>query len=270
MGAALDKTGLDQRKKVLQIIERNGRGHIGSAFSIMEIIHVLYDRILRFDARNPTWSDRDRFVLSKGHGCLALYIQLAEKHFFPESELWKVSEDGAILGGHPEYGLVPGVEASTGSLGHGLSIGVGIALSAKMDKKDFKTYVLIGDGECNEGAIWEAALSASKHQLSNLTVLLDYNKFQCYGPTKTVLDLEPLAEKWRSFGFCVEEVDGHDPDAIFDILKRIPFGENKPNLVICHTTKGKGVAEIENNPDWHHKSRLPADEAKRLYHLLEG
>lgn len=270
METRLDAIGIHQRKQILKILQRSGRGHIGSAFSILEIVRVLYDDILSYDPKNPAWPDRDRFILSKGHGCLGLYVHLAAKGFFAEEELWRVSEDGAILGGHPEFGTTPGVEASTGSLGHGLSIGVGVALAAQLDRKAFRTFVLIGDGECNEGTIWEAALSASKHQLSNLAVVLDYNKFQCYGPTAEIQNLEPLADKWWSFGFEVREVDGHDVDALRATFKALPFVPGKPNLVICHTVKGKGISELENNPEWHHKSRLPSEEVGRLINALEA
>jgi len=269
MQTKLDTTGKEQRKQILKILERSGRGHISPAFSILEILRVLYDDVLKYDPNNPTWQDRDRFILSKGHGCLGLYVQLAAKGFFSEKELWRISQDGSMLGGHPEYGRTPGIEASTGSLGHGLSIGVGIALAAQMDRNAFRSFVLIGDGECNEGTIWEAALSASKHKLSNLVVILDYNKFQCYGPTSEVQDLEPLADKWKSFGFELQEVDGHNIDELRSAFQRLPFDTNKPNLILCHTVKGKGVSEIENNPVWHHKSRLSSEEVIRLLNLME-
>lgn len=264
----IDTVGIYQRQQVLQILQKTGRGHIGSAFSIMEVVRVLYDAVLKYDPNNPQWDQRDRFVLSKGHGCLALYVQLATKGFFSEEELWRVSADGAMLGGHPEYGRVPGIEASTGSLGHGLPIGVGMALAARLDRKDFRTFVLIGDGECNEGTIWEAALSAGKHQLSNLVVILDSNKFQCYSSTLEVLNLEPLADKWQSFGFAVREADGHNLLALSNLFKSLPFTHNKPNLIICHTVKGKGISELENNPAWHHKTRVPTAEMTRLINLL--
>ena len=267
---SLDAISLQQRKQILQILERTGRGHIGSAFSLLEIVRILYDDILQYDPNNWQWADRDRFILSKGHGCLGLYIQLARTGFFAEEELWRVSADGAMLGGHPEYGRTPGIEASTGSLGHGLPIGIGMALAARLDKKNFRTFVLIGDGECNEGTIWEAALSAGKHKLSNLVVIVDYNKFQCYSSTYEVQNLEPLADKWQSFGFAVQEVDGHDIDALRTIFQSVPFSEDKPNLIICHTIKGKGIPELENNPAWHHKTRLPKTEVSRLMNLLDN
>jgi transketolase len=270
MTKSLDSHGVQHRREMLKILDRAGRGHVGSAFSVMEIVRVLYDEILRFDPANPKWPERDRFIFSKGHGCLALYVMLAEKGFFPTEELYKVGKFGAMLGGHPESRKVPGVEASTGALGHGLSIGVGCALAARMDKKSWRTFVLIGDGESNEGSVWEAALSAGKHKLENLTVLLDYNKMQSYGPTVDIQDLEPLADKWTSFGFSVREVDGHDVPALSRTLRAIPFAERRPSLLICHTVKGKGMATTEHNPEWHHKAKLQPDELARLYKELEG
>ena len=245
------------------MLEAAGRGHVGSAFSLVEMLRVLYDDVLRFDSQNSKWPERDRFVLSKGQGCLALYVILAEKGFFPESELWNYCKQGGILGGHPEH-HIPGVEATTGSLGHGMSIGLGFALNAAYEKAGYRSFVVIGDGESNEGSIWEAALSASKHRLSNFTVLIDYNKFQSYGSTEEVLDLEPLADKWRSFGFAVAEVDGHDIDQLRSVLTKLPLESEKPTAVICHTVKGKGVDFVENNMDWHHKNRVSPEEVAAL------
>ena len=242
---------------------------MGSAFSLVEILRVLYDDVLHYDAKNPRSPLRDRFILSKGHGCLALYVLLAEKGFFPESELWKFCKSDGILGGHPEYGKVPGVEASTGSLGHGLPIGVGFALNARYEKAAYRTFVVASDGESNEGSLWEAALCASKHKLSNLTVLVDYNKQQSYSTTYEVLDLEPYADKWQAFGFAVEEVDGHSVDELRAALKRIPFTVEKPSAIICHTIKGKGISFVENNLNWHHKNKVAAEEVKSLLAELE-
>jgi transketolase len=251
------------------MLEKGGRGHVGSAFSLVEILRVLYDEVLRYDAKTPRSPQRDRFILSKGHGCLALYVLLAEKGFFPEAELWKFCKPDGILGGHPEYGKVPGVEASTGSLGHGLPIGVGFALNARYEKADHRTIVLASDGESNEGSLWEAALSAGKHKLSNLTVLVDYNKQQSFGTTYEVLDMEPFADKWRAFGFAVEEVDGHDVGQLRAALKRIPFDTQKPGAILCHTIKGKGVSFVENNLNWHHKNKVTEEEVKSLLAELE-
>jgi transketolase len=265
----LDRRSRELRCQIVRMLEKGGRGHVGSAFSLVEILRVLYDDVLRYDAKNPRSPQRDRFILSKGHGCLALYVLLAEKGFFPEAELWKFCKTDGILGGHPEYGKVPGVEASTGSLGHGLPIGVGFALNARYEKADYRTVVVASDGESNEGSLWEAALSAGKHKLSNLTVLVDYNKQQSYSTTYEVLDMEPFADKWRAFGFAVEEVDGHSVEQLRAALKRTPFDAEKPSAIICHTIKGKGVSFVENNLNWHHKNKVTADEIKSLLAELE-
>jgi transketolase len=249
------------------MLEAGGRGHVGSALSLVEMLRVLYDDVLNYDAKNPKWAGRDRFILSKGHGCLALYVLLAEKGFFPESELWQCGKTEGILGGHPEA-KVPGVEVSTGALGHGLSFGVGFALNARFQRAQHRVFVIIGDGESNEGSIWEAALSAGKHKLSNLIVMVDYNKNQSYGSTYEVQDLEPLADKWRSFGFAVAEVDGHDVEQLRSTLSSMPLDSGKPNIVICHTVKGKGVDFVENNLEWHHKNRVTPEEIQSLHAAL--
>jgi transketolase len=266
---ALDRRSRELRKMIVRTIQAGKRGHVGAAFSVVEILRSLYDDILRFDAQNPRWPERDRCILSKGHGCIALYVLLAEKGFFPESELWKFCASDGILGGHPEYGKVPGVEASTGSLGHGLSFGVGFALNAKLEGQKHRVFVIVGDGECSEGSIWEAALCAAKHQLSNLTVLVDYNKQQTYGTIAEVQGLEPLAEKWASFGFAVREVNGHDVDALRKVLTNTPFDSSKPGALICHTVKGKGTSLTERNLSWHHKAKVSEIEVASLFASLD-
>lgn len=266
--SGLDARSRQLRKTIVRMLECSRRGHLGSAFSLVEIMRVLYDDVLRYQPKNPRWPLRDRCLLSKGQGCLALYVILCEKGFFPEAELWKFCQSDGILGGHPEH-KVPGVEASTGSLGHGLSIGIGFALNGRYEKADYRTFVIIGDGESNEGSIWEAALCAGKHKLSNLTVIVDYNKHQSYGSTLEVQDLEPLSDKWRSFGFATTEVDGHDVDELRAVLSGLPFDGNKPNAIICHTVKGKGVHFVENNMEWHHKNRVTDDEIQSLLSALE-
>jgi transketolase len=266
----LDRRSCELRLRIVRMLQAARRGHVGSAFSVLEILRVLYDDVLRYNPRDPRWPDRDRCILSKGHGCLALYVLLADKGFFPEAELWRFCKSDGILGGHPEYGRVPGVEASTGSLGHGLSIGIGCALNARHERKDYRTFVVVSDGECNEGSVWEAALCARKHRLSNLAVLVDYNKQQSYGLTSEVLDLEPFADKWRAFGFAVEEVDGHDLGQLRATLARIPFESDRPSLIICHTLKGKGVSFVENNLHWHHKNNPTDEEIRALLAELEG
>jgi len=265
---------LDERSKVLRrhvidAMKGGGRGHVGSAMSMVEILRVLYDSVLTFDSQKPDWSMRDRFILSKGHGCLALYSILADKGFFEVSELETFCEPTSRLGGHPERGKVPGVEASTGALGHGLPIAVGMAIGLRIRSSASRVFVLTGDGEINEGSNWEAALSASKHKLSNLTLLIDYNKMQSYGNTSEVLDLEPLFDKLKSFGFATEEVDGHDVSQLQGVLGRLPFDVAKPSAIICHTVKGKGISFAEGNAEWHHKSSLKEADLAAMYKCLE-
>lgn len=268
--ARLDDRSRDLRRAIVGILRAGRRGHLGAAFSLVEILRVLYDDVLKYEASNPRWDQRDRFILSKGHGCLALYALLAEKGFFPAAELEKFCKADGILGGHPEGGKVPGVEVSTGSLGHGLPIGVGMALAALRGGRSHRVFVVVGDGESNEGSVWEAALCAGKHRLSNLTVLVDYNKHQSYGATEEVLDLEPLADKWTSFGFGAVEVDGHDVEALRRTLGALPAVEGKPSAIICHTIKGKGISYAEGNMEWHHKSRISDEDIQSLLTELES
>ena len=265
----LDQRSIDLRRKVLAALLGGNRGHLGSAFSLIEIIRVLYDDVLQYDPANPAWSERDRFVLSKGHGCLALYAILAEKGFFPESELTRFCKSGALLGGHPEH-RIPGVEASTGSLGHGFSIAIGLALAARHDGRRHRVVTVIGDGESNEGSIWEAALCAAKHRLSGLTVIVDRNAQQSYDTTAAVLDLEPFADKWRAFNFAVAEVDGHDVAALRRVFTALPLDANRPSAVICHTVKGKGIPFAEGNLKYHHLNRVSPEEADALVRALGG
>lgn len=255
----LDERSNYLRSLVVKALKGGGRGHIGPALSLIEIFRVLYDDILRYKIDDPKWPQRDRAILSKGHGCLALYAILADKGFFDVKELETFCRFDSILGGHPEYGKVNGVEASTGALGHGLPIGIGMALTARMEKRDSRVYVVCGDGEINEGSVWEAALCAGKHQLSNLTVIIDYNKIQASGRTDDIQPLEPLADKWRAFNFDVVEVDGHDVEALKAALQPKPKAEAKPLAVICHTVKGKGISFMENNPKWHHQANVDAE-----------
>ncbi len=264
----MDAKSIELRKTIIRILEVSRQGHLGSAFSLVEILRVLYDFVLLYDPKNPQSSHRDRFILSKGHGCLALYAILAEQGFFPVPELWKFCQDKGILGGHPDH-RVPGVEVSTGSLGHGLSIGIGFALNARYERISYRTFVVIGDGECDEGSIWEAAMCASNHKLCDLTVIVDYNKQQSYDTTFKIQDLEPFVDKWKSFGFAVAEVDGHNVGELRSTLLNLPLESGKPSVVICHTIKGKGVEFIEGNLDWHHKSRVTDEEIRSLFAALE-
>ena len=267
--SGLDARSVQIRQGIVRVLAAARRGHVASAFSLVEILRVLYDDVLHYDPARPKWPERDRCILSKGHGCLALYVMLAEKGFFPAEELECFCGPYGILGGHPEYGKVPGVEASTGSLGHGLPIGIGLALNARFEKAGHRVFVILGDGECDEGSVWEAAMAAAKHKLSNLVVMVDYNKYQSYDSVATVLDLEPFADKWAAFGFAVREVDGHDVSALRTVCSELPFVSGKPNAIICHTIKGKGVECIENDLRWHHKSKLTDGEIDMLLSGLE-
>jgi transketolase len=265
----LDERSKQIRRTIVQMLKHSRRGHVGSAYSLIEILRVLYDNVLRYNPREPKWKDRDRCILSKGHGCLALYAILAEKGFFPESELWKCCAADGILGGHPDAAKVPGVEASTGALGHGLPVGLGMALHLRMAKSEARVFAILGDGECNEGSVWEAAMCAGKHRLTNLTVIVDYNKHQSYSSTKEVQDLEPFADKWRSFGFGVREVDGHDVAELQAAIQALPFAPDRPSALICHTIKGKGVHFAENNMKWHHKNKVTDEEVEALLAAIE-
>jgi transketolase len=266
----LDQRSILLRRLVVRALEGGARGHIGSSLSLIEIMRVLYDDILRYRADMPDWPDRDRCILSKGHGCIAQYVMLAEKGFFPHAVLDTFCRRDSILGGHPEAGKIPGVEASTGALGHGLPIGVGRALGLRIHRRDARVFVIVGDGEINEGSVWEAALSASKHRLATLTLIIDYNKVQSAGPTAEILNLEPLADKWRAFGFAVAEVDGHDVEALRRTLRKLPLDRGRPSAIICHTVKGKGLAFAENDANWHHKSSIKQDLVERMYDALEA
>ncbi len=260
----LDSRSRYLRSLIFRAIEKGGRGHIGPALSLVEIIRVLYDDILRMRPAEPKWTDRDRFILSKGHGCLALYAVLADKEFFPVEELDRFCHFESILGGHPEV-IVPGVEACTGSLGHGLSVGIGMALAARMQNRNSRIFVLMGDGEINEGSVWEGAACAAKHGLGNLTAIVDYNKIQSAGSVFDIQNMEPLTDKWKSFGFHVADCNGHDVDALRDTFSTLAqVDDRQPRILICHTVKGKGIPVAEHNPSWHHKSKLSDDVLKEI------
>ncbi len=259
----LDNRSRYLRGLVVKALLGGGRGHMGSAMSLIEILRAIYDDFAQFNPLNPEDENRDRIILSKGHGCLALYAILADKKFIDKKELENVGTFDSILGGHPEHFKVPGVEASTGALGHGLPIGVGIATALKIKSKNQKTIVVVGDGEINEGVVWESAMSASKHKLNNLIVMIDYNKIQSYGFTKDVLDLEPLTDKLLSFGFSVSNVNGHCMKELSESLVSTK-NSKQPNAIICHTIKGKGFSFSENNPLWHHKNNFTEEEIKLL------
>lgn len=255
------------RLQCLRMIDRARSSHLGSGFSMVELLAVLYTRILRVDPTRADWPDRDRFILSKGHACAPLYVLLAERGFFPASWLNDFYLDGSHLAGHSSHTGVPGIEVSTGSLGHGLSVGCGMAIAARHDAKSHRVFVLLSDGECDEGSIWEAVLFAPHHKLDNLIVIVDYNKIQSLGTVKEVLDLEPFAAKWRAFGWAVKEIDGHNLEQIEDALTRVPAETGKPTCIVAHTVKGKGVSFMEDKLLWHYRAPDPEEMAKALAEL---
>lgn len=247
----LERIAVRIRKHVIEMLYRAKSGHPGGSLSSVEAIVALYFSHMNFDPKDPTNPERDRFILSKGHAAPALYSALAESGFFDVKELKDLRKINSMLQGHPVCKCTPGVEASTGSLGHGLSFGVGVALAGKLDKKDYHVYVMVGDGETNEGQIWEAAASASHYKLDNLIALLDRNFLQIDGNTEDVLRLESVKERWESFGWNVFEIDGHDIRLILETLDKAENHQNKPTMVILNTVKGKGVSFMENNVDFH-------------------
>jgi transketolase len=245
------------RRESLRMVHRARLGHPGGDLSAADILIALYFGALRIDPRQPNDPGRDRFIMSKGHCSGALYATLALKGFFPWEELAEYMQPLSRLNGHPNRTELPGVEANTGALGHGFPIGAGAALAAKMDGASWRTFVLTGDGELQEGSNWEAAMAAAQYGLDNLTVVVDRNGLQQGAPTKTTIRLEPLADKFRAFGWAVREVDGHDYAALLDTFHALPFEPGRPSCVIAHTTKGKGVSFIENRAEWHH--HVPTD-----------
>jgi transketolase len=268
LGTELDDRSLHLRRLVVRALAGGGRGHVGPSLSPIEILRVLYDDYLRVRPQDPRWPDRDRLILSKGHGCLALYALLADKGFYPVETLDEFCHEYAMLGGHPERGLIPGVEASTGALGHGLPIGVGLALALRGGRRPGRVVVVTGDGELNEGSNWEAALMAAKHRLAGLSVFIDANSMQCYGETSLVLDMEPMAAKWEAFGFATREIDGHDVGALRSACAALPFTESRPSAVICRTVKGKGVPFAENDPAWHYRFSFEKGELDAILRTL--
>lgn len=254
------------RTHAINMVHWGSSAHIATALSCVDMMAVLYFEIMNVDPTNPWSPDRDRFILSKGHGCAAQYAVLAERGFFDKEKLKTYYQNDGLLG-HATYKMVPGMETSTGSLGHGLGLGIGMAYAAKLDNKDYKAFVLMGDGECNEGSVWEGALAAAQWKLDNLVVLIDYNKIQGCGSTDEIMQLDPFKEKWEAFGWAVHEIDGHDLGALNDTLGKTPFEASKPSVVICHTTKGKGVSFMENTVEWHYKSPNPEQYKQALEEL---
>jgi len=239
------------RGHILNMVHNSGGSHIASALSIVDIVSTLYSEVIHFDNNNPSWKDRDRFILSKGHACTTIYATLAELNFFSLSDLELYGKNNSILMNHISN-KVPGVEFSTGALGHGLPFGVGKAKSAKMLNQNWRTFVLLSDGELDEGSNWEAFMFAAHHKLNNLTAIIDYNKLQSLNTVENTLNLEPLAAKFEAFGWDISEVDGHNYEQLAIELKKIH--DFKPRIIIAHTTKGKGVSYMENKVEWHYKT----------------
>ncbi|WP_196592203.1 transketolase [Pectinatus frisingensis] len=244
-------------------------GHPGGALSIADILAVLYFNELNIDVQNPAWPDRDRFILSKGHGCTSLYAALAEKGFFQKEKLLTLRQYGSILQGHPDMKSTPGLDMSSGSLGQGLSIGNGMALAAKLQNKSYRVYVLLGDGELEEGQIWEAAMTASKYHLDNLIAIIDANGLQINGPTDEVMQVEPIDKKFSAFGWNTIVIDGNAIPQILTALKKVKRVKNKPSVIIAKTIKGKGISYMENNIKWHSGVPNP-QEYKTALQELEG
>ena len=261
---AWDRMAAEWRYVITDMICRAKSGHLGGALSLVEIVIVLYERFLRLDPKNPAWEDRDRLVLSKGHAAPVLYVALAYKDFFPKSWLPTMNSDGTKLPSHADARFVPGVDFTTGSLGQGLSCACGKALAAKLDGKSHRVFCIIGDGESNEGQVWEAALFGAHRKLDNLVAITDYNRLQVDGFTQDILDLEPLVEKWQAFGWEVFDMDGHNWDAIVETLGKAIEVRGKPTMIVARTIKGKGNKAIEDKPE-SHNIKVPDQEAREKY-----
>ncbi len=256
------------RMEIIKMIGAAGSGHPGGSLSEVELLLGLYFRVLRHNPKDPQWPDRDRFILSKGHGCPALYAVLADAGYIDRAVLGTLRKLGSPLQGHPDKRFLPVLEANTGSLGQGISVGIGMALAARLDKKDYHTFVMVGDGEIQEGQNWEAAMFASYHKLQNLTVIVDYNHQQLDGFLKDILDPAPLAEKFEAFGWRTVEIDGHNLDQVIPALEtaRQETG-GKPTCIVANTIKGKGVSFMENNPEWHGVAPKPDQVATAIAEL---
>ncbi|HAA63914.1 MAG: Transketolase domain protein [Caldanaerobacter subterraneus] len=270
----MDKEFLKQKAKevridIINMLAEAGSGHPGGSLSCADILTLLYFDKMNVKPDNPKWEDRDRLVLSKGHAAPALYAVLAEKGFFPKEELKTLRKLGSILQGHPDMKSTPGLDMTTGSLGQGLSAANGMALAGKLDKKGYRVYVILGDGELQEGQIWEAAMTAAHYKLDNLTAILDFNGLQIDGPNREVKNIEPVNEKFNAFGWHVIEIDGHDFDQIDKAIEEAKATKGKPTLIIAHTIKGKGVSFMENQVGWH-GSAPNEEQRQKVIQELEG
>ena len=265
--AELEAIARRLRRHIIRMIGQAGSGHPGGSLSAVEILTALYFRVLRVDPQDPARPDRDRFILSKGHAAPALYAVLAERGFFPVEELMTLRQLGSRLQGHPDMTATPGVEMTSGCEGLGLSFGIGHALALKMDGRPSRVYVLLGDGECQEGQVWEAALFAHHHKLDNLTAIVDRNRIQLSGFTEDIIALDPLKEKWQAFGWQALEIDGHSFPQLFHALEAARSTRGRPTVLIARTVKGKGVSFMENNPEFHGKPPTPAELEQALKEL---
>ena len=265
----LEDKAREMRKDIVIMVGAAKSGHPGGSLSAADIVSALYFHVMRYDPQNPKWPDRDRFVLSKGHACPVLYAALAEAGFYPKVEIITFRRINSRLQGHPDIKKLPGVEFTTGSLGQGLSGSVGMSLAGKLDKKDYRVFCMIGDGESEEGQIWEASMAAAHYRLDNLVAITDFNGLQIDGPLCEVMTVTPIPEKWRAFGWNVIEIDGHNFEQILDALSSESKVEGKPTMIVAHTTKGKGVSFMENACEWHGKA--PSEEqVKQALAELDG
>jgi transketolase len=266
---ALKEKARQIRLDILEMTTLAGSGHPSSSFSTVEILTALFfGGILHYEPENPWWAERDRFIMSKGHAAPALYAVLAHAGYFDRRELWRLRQIDSPVQGHPIQGMMPGVEATTGSLGQGLSVGLGHILGGRLNRLDYRVYVLLGDGECEAGQVWEAAMAAAHFKAGRLTAILDYNKFQETGPISREMALEPLVEKWRSFGWRVAEVDGHDLGALIASLTSLKSNQDRPAILIAHTVKGKGVSFVEADFTFHGRALNHEQAAKAREEIL--
>jgi len=266
----LERTARKLRRHIVKMLAIAGSGHPGGSLSAIDILTALFfGNVMRYNPQNPRWEDRDRFILSKGHAVPALYAVLAEAGFVPEEWLWQLRKIDTPMQGHPSVKDLPAVEASTGSLGQGLSIGLGMALAARIDGKPYRVYVMIGDGESEEGQVWEAAMAASHFHAGNLTAILDYNHYQLDGAIGEIMSIEPVVSKWEAFGWAVREIDGHDMKQILDALHWARETREQPSIIVAHTVKGKGVSFMEGNNEFHGKAPTQSELEQALAELAD-
>lgn len=249
----LSNKSVDLRQMIVRLTVTAGGGHIGGGLSMTDMLVVLYNHIMNIDPKNPKWEDRDRLILSKGHGGIGICPVLCDCGYYPQSLMENFNQFLSPFGMHPDMNKVPGIDMSTGSLGHGLSVCVGLALGARLNNSKFRIFCVLGDGECNEGSVWEAAMAATHYKLGRIVALVDRNKLMIDGPVKEIMDIEPFEDKWKAFGWSTKVVDGHDIGALIDVLENVPpVDSDKPTCIICNTIKGKGVSFMENQSKWHY------------------